>query len=146
MDKRTKYTLIAVGLSTLFFIIMGTPTALVPNPFIQYVRMIEPTLLDYFFLVTTSIMLAVLISLKLYFKSEKMGVKELVGGGAGFVAFSCPICNVLLVALLGGATIMAFIEPLRPALGVASIAILGYLIYNTLQCRECNTTETKVTK
>lgn len=141
MNKKIKYALIAIGMSIVFFIIMGIPTALVPNPLIQYTRMIEATGLDYFFLATTSIMLAALISLKLYFKSEKqVGAKELAGGGAGFIAFSCPICNVLLVALLGGATIMTFIEPLRPILGMVSIAILGYLIYNTLQCRDCNAT------
>ncbi|MCR4335151.1 MAG: hypothetical protein NUV57_01290 [archaeon] len=143
MNKKTKYELITVGLAILFFIIMGTPTALVPNPFLEYTRMIEATFFDYFFLATTSIMLAVLISLKLYFKSEKqIGAKEVTGGVAGFVAFSCPICNMLLVALLGGATIMAFIEPLRPILGMVSIVILGYLIYNTGQCKECTATET----
>jgi len=146
MGKKAKYTLMAVGLSVLLFIIMGTPTALVPNPFIQYTRMIEATFLDYFFLAATSIMLATLVSLKLYFKSEKkIGVKELVGGAAGFVAFSCPICNALLVALIGGAAIMAFIEPLRPILGLLSMAILGYLIYNTLQCGECTTRGTGAT-
>src|SRR3989344_7824362 len=140
MDKKIKYALVAIGLSAALFVVLGTPTALVPNPFLHYVRMIPSTLLDYFFLATTSIMLAVLISLKLYYRSEKqLGAKEFVGGAAGFVAFSCPICNMLLVALLGGATIMTFIEPLRPILGIFSITILGYLIYMTWQCRECNT-------
>jgi len=141
MDKKIKYALVAIGLSAALFVVLGTPTALVPNPFLHYVRMIPSTLLDYFFLATTSIMLAVLISLKLYYRSEKqLGAKEFVGSATGFIAFSCPICNMLLVALLGGATIMAFIEPLRPILGVVSIAVLSYLIYNTLQCKECNTT------
>jgi len=140
MDKKIKYALLAIVLSAALFAVLGTPTALVPNPFLNYVRMIPATLLDYFFLATTSIMLAALISLKLYYRSKKqLGTKEFVGGVAGFIAFSCPICNMLLVALLGSATIMAFIEPLRPILGVVSIAILGYLIYNTLQCKECNT-------
>ena len=140
MDKKIKFALVATGLSAALFVVLGTPTALVPNPFLHYVRMIPSTLLDYFFLATTSIMLAVLISLKLYYRSEKqLGAKEFVGGAAGFVAFSCPICNMLLVALLGGATIMTFIEPLRPVLGLLSITILGYLIYMTWQCRECNT-------
>ncbi len=139
MDNKAKHVLIGLALSAGLFVVLGTPTALVPNPFIQYTRMIEATVLDYFFLAATSIMLATLISLKLYYNSGKqLGAKELVGGAAGFVAFSCPICNALLVALLGGATIMAFIEPLRPIFGVASMAILGYLIYNTVHCRECN--------
>ena len=143
VDKKIKYAMIAIGLAIVLFIILGIPTALVPNPFLNYVRMIPATPLDYFFLATTSVLFAVLISLKLYYKSEKqVGAKELAGGAAGFITFSCPICNMLLVALLGGATIMAFIEPLRPILGVISIAILSYLIYNTLHCKECVATGT----
>jgi len=138
MDKKIRHVLMALGFSALFFVFLGTPTALVPNPIIQYTRMIEATLLDYFFLATTSLLLGILISLKLYFKSEKrVGARELAGGTAGFVAFSCPICNALLVALLGGTTIMAFIEPLRPLLGVVSVIILSYLIYTTVTCRNC---------
>ncbi|MBI4052841.1 MAG: hypothetical protein HY394_02270 [Candidatus Diapherotrites archaeon] len=139
MDKKIKFLLVGAGLSILLFIIMGTPTALVPNPFIHYKRMVAAAWLDYFFLASTSIMLAALISLKLYFRSGRgLGAKEIGGGALGFLAFSCPICNALLVALLGGATIMAFVEPLRPLFGVVSIAILGWLIYGALKCGGCN--------
>src|SRR3989338_7861310 len=100
--------------------------------------MIEATLQDYFFLASTSILLAALISLKLYHRSKKsIGAKELVGGGAGFLAFSCPICNVLLVSALGAGTVLTFIEPLRPIAGIASIAILGFLLYKELTCEDC---------
>lgn len=139
MDKKIKYTLIAFGLSIIFIIIMGIPTALIPNPFVTYSRMTPITNLDYFFLFTTSALLAILISLKLYFKSKKqIGVKELIGGTLGFVAFSCPLCSILLVTLLGSVIISSFIEPLRPLLGIISIIILSYLIYKTLQCKDCN--------
>ncbi len=140
MDKKIKYALIAAGLSAILFVVMGIPTALVPNPFIGYARMIEPTTLDYFFLTAVSVLLAVLVSLKLYFKSEKpLGAKGIIGGIVGFLSFSCPVCNVLLVAVLGSATVLTFIEPLRPILGVVSVSVLSYLIYRTLKCKECNT-------
>lgn len=142
MDRKIKYTLIATGLSVIFIIIMGIPTALVPNPFVTYLRMNSVTLLDYFFLFATSALLAILISLKLYLRSKKqIGIKEFIGGAVGFVAFSCPLCSVLLVALLGSVIISSFIEPLRPLLGIISIIMLSYLIYKTLQCKDCNAQE-----
>ena len=142
MNKKIKCAVIAAGLSIIFFIIMGIPTALVPNPFAQYARMISATFLDYFFLVATSVLLAILISLKICYKSKKqIGVKELAGGAAGFIAFSCPLCNVLLITALGSTVVSSFIEPLRPILGVISIIILSYLIYQTVQCKDCNLTK-----
>jgi len=138
LNKKIKYSVIGLMISIVFFLIMGTPTALISTPLIKYSRMIPATFLDYFFLITTSVLLGTLISLKLYFNSkEKSEYKAAAGGIAGFIAFSCPICNVLLVSALGSATIMTFIEPLRPVLGIASIIILIYLIYRELTCKKC---------
>ena len=142
MDKKIKYALIAFGLSIIFIIIMGIPTALISIPFISYARMIPSSNLDYFFLFATSALLAILISLKLYFRSKKqIGIKEFIGGALGFIAFSCPLCSILLVTLLGSVIISSFIEPLRPIFGIISIIILIYLIYKTLQCKNCNVKE-----
>ncbi len=138
MNPKIKYFFAGIIISISLFLVMGIPTALIPNPLIKYTRMIPATVLDYFFLVSTSALLGALISLKLYFKSKnKADFKTIAGGSIGFVAFSCPVCNLLLVSVLGFTTIMAFIEPLRPFLGIASVIILIYLIYKELKCRNC---------
>jgi hypothetical protein len=108
-----------------FFLVTGFVTGLLPNPL--YVRMVPVTLLDYFFLATTSILAA------LYFGKEKCTVEggrfAKLGGLTGFLAFSCPLCNVLLLAFFSSSAIMTYIDPLRPFLGVASTAMLTAFIY-----------------
>lgn len=91
--------------------------------------MLPVSALDYVFLGATSIMLGAYIALQFYNKNAG-GVKEdlaAVGGGAaGVLAFGCPICNTLLVSLLGAAAVLTYYEPLRPAVGVLGIALLIY--------------------
>ena len=77
-------------------LLFAIPTALLSNPLIPYVRMIPATPLDYIFLVATSILSAVYILLP----ENKICTpdKSAFGGGVlGFIAFSCPTCNRLLV-------------------------------------------------
>ncbi len=126
-------------LSTFFIFLLGTPTALIPNPIIHYTRMTPVTWLDYFFLFTTGILLSANVILFLEKKTKKEGA--IFGGGfLGFLAFACPICNVLLVSLLGATFILAFIEPLRPFFGAVSIVILLATLHFQLKqpaCIEC---------
>jgi hypothetical protein len=48
------------------------------------------------------------------------------GVGAGFLgwfAVSCPVCNKLVVALVGVSGATGVVEPLQPALGALAVAI-----------------------
>ncbi len=120
-----------------FIVLLGTPTALIPNPFIHYIRMTPVTWLDYFFLLTTGILLSANVIVFLEKKTKKEGA--IFGGGfLGFLAFACPICNILLVSLLGATFILEFIEPLRPLFGIASIVILLATLYLQLRQPTCN--------
>ncbi|MBC5793334.1 MAG: hypothetical protein H8Z69_04865 [Nanohaloarchaea archaeon] len=107
-----------------FFLSTGLTTGLIPNPL--YVRMVPITLLDYFFLLTTSVLAAV------YFGQEKCSTLDkrfaALGGVTGFLAFGCPVCNIVLLALLSSSTILAYIEPLRPFLGLISTIFLAVII------------------
>lgn len=124
-------------LSVFFIVLLGTPTALIPNPLIHYVRMTPITWLDYFFLFTTGILVSANIIIFLEKKAKKEGA--IFGGGfLGFLAFACPICNIILVSLLGSAFILTFIEPLRPIFGVASIIILVATLHFQMKISSCD--------
>lgn len=122
---------VIVGILSGFGVLMalGIPTALIPSGI--YIRMIEVTIFDYFFLLATSMLIGIYIGLWSYKKeSGHYGKKYLIGGSASsFFAVSCPLCNILLVSLIGVSSVMIFIEPLRPVLGVTGLLVLGYLIY-----------------
>lgn len=57
----------------------------------------------------------------------------------GIFAFGCPICNAVLVSLIGTSTILAYYLPIRPIIGLASVAILGVAVYLKARDRGCDT-------
>lgn len=135
-----KYVLIGVAVSALALLLFGVPTALVPTPF--YTRMIPPNPLDYIFWIATSSLLGVYITLQLYGHQHAKGEGVAAFGGAfgGILSFGCPICNKLLVAVLGTSTIMAYVDPYRPLLGALTLGVLGSAIYLKIRgLRACAT-------
>lgn len=122
-EQLGKAALYATGL----FLFLGIPTALLSNPIIPYLRMIPATPLDYVFLLTTSFLGGVYLALPQ--KKECRQDKKALGGGLlGFFAFACPTCSMLLVFLLGFDFMFNVVNPLRPVLGVLSVAVLAYAI------------------
>lgn len=112
--------------SLALFLLLGIPTALLPNPIIPYIRMTPATPLDYLFLLTTSLLAGAYLVLPA--KTSCPNKTALGGGALGFLAFSCPICNHILVLALGMSLMSAVVDPLRPLLWLLSIAILSYAI------------------
>lgn len=117
--------------SLIFFVVFGVITALIPNRF--FARMASATVLDHIFLVVTSLLLGIYSSLYQYQKkhgSKKCGVAAASGGVFGFLGFGCSVCNKLLILLLGVAGVLAYVEPYRPLIGSAGVALLGYAVYS----------------
>ena len=129
--KLPKGKFIAIGLvlGTGFFLLFGGITAVVPNSW--FTRMIPTTLLDWFFLVLSSLLIGAYISVHFYKKkTAKTCNATMAAGGAGsFFAFACPICNKLLVALFGTTLLMTYFEPYRPVLGFVSNGLLAGALY-----------------
>ncbi len=122
-----KYILLGVLTSIIVFFLFGIPTALVKTPFFS--RMIKAAALDYFFLISASILIGVYVALYLYNKNKRGNICTFSGAFAGLFAVSCPICNTLLVALFGASAVMLYFEPLRPILGWLAIILLSLGIY-----------------
>jgi hypothetical protein len=55
--------------------------------------------------------------------------RALAGSLLSFFSVGCPICNKLVVFLLGIGGAMTFFNPLRPFLGIASIALLAVTLF-----------------
>lgn len=131
--------LLAFGILVLLF---GIPTALLPNPWFR--RMIPARAADYVFLLLNSALLAGYIALHLYEKHElRKGADALAasGGLLNILAVGCPVCNALLVALFGTSAIMAYIEPARVWIGVATSLLVGVAVYLKIKkvksCKLC---------
>jgi len=126
-----------LGVSVGAFVLFGVVTGLVPNPL--YVRMVPRTALDYLFLVLTAGFLGVYTVQRV--PEETRGDDSVVtlSTVAGFLAFGCPICNALLLALFSSSALMTYFDPLRPLLGAVSVVLFGGLLYyrRTRACATC---------
>ena len=128
MNKNNlKYISYGIITSIIVFFLFGIPTALIKTPF--FARMIEATALDYFFLISISILIGIYVALYLYNRNKKGKICAYSGAFSGLFAVSCPICNVVLVALFGVSGVMLYLEPLRPILGWLAIILLSLGIY-----------------
>jgi|TARA_B100001964_G_scaffold245570_1_gene333561 hypothetical protein len=134
MIKKLKFVLIFFCLSFLFFLVLGITTDIIPTIF--YKRMIQTSILDYVFLISTSIMLGGYLTLNVYGKS-KLGKKEdvvaLGGGITGLFAFGCPMCNAILITIVGTGSIMFYYEYIRPLVGILSVCIIAFCMYFLLR-------------
>ena len=133
-DRRTVAKSLAVAAGT--FLLFGTVTGLVPNPL--YVRMVPRTPADYLFLVATSAFAGAFVYQR-SLTDEPIGDGLATGGlVTGFLAFGCPICNAILLALFSSSALMTYFDPLRPLLGAVSIVVFGVLlVYQRRRCTRC---------
>jgi hypothetical protein len=137
MDAKTKSFLIGSLAGISLLLLFGIPTDLIPNRL--FIRMIPATALDYVFLVATSVLLGGYVGLLYYRKSggAREDLAAMGGGVAGIFAFGCPICNAILVSLVGSSALLTYYEPVRPLVGVLGIALLAGAVYLKMRCGEC---------
>jgi len=142
--NKAKYVGIGILSFGGFVLLFGIPTALIPTPW--FIRMIPARLSDYVFLLVNSGLIGAYIGLHTYEKHErnKRGdVMATTGSIANIFAVGCPICNKLLVVLLGASAIMAYIEPMRIWLGILSAGLIAFALWfkikNIKECVTCKT-------
>lgn len=115
-------------------LIIGIPTAVIPNPI--FIRMTPTRPSDYGFWVVSSILLGLLGASYLVHSPEAVETSsnELVGGGfLSILAVGCPICNKIVVLALGVSGALTYFAPIQPLIGLASIALLIYALRLRLQ-------------
>ncbi|WP_336136135.1 hypothetical protein [Natronomonas amylolytica] len=126
----------SLGVGIGAFLLFGVVTGLLPNPI--YVRMVERTPADYVFLVATAAFAAAFVYQR-SLTDDPIGDRFAAGGiVGGFLAFGCPICNAVLLALFSSSALMTYFDPLRPLLGTVSVvAFAGLLVYQRRRCGRC---------
>lgn len=139
MDNIVKYpTVQGLGAGIGTFIVLGAVSDLIPNP--VFLRMVPRTALDYLFLTLTSVLAGVYIWQRTSLKKESADYAATGGALGGFLAFGCPICNKVLLLLLGATTTMTVFNPLRPFIGALSVLMFAGVIYRQrrVRCQACD--------
>ena len=111
---------------------IGVPTGIVETGL--FTRMTPVRWWDYPLWAASAVLSGLILAT--YVRSAA-GVREHAGralaGGLGSVfAVGCPVCNKLVVSLLGVSGALNVFGPVQPALGVASVALLGHVLRTRL--------------
>lgn len=110
------------GIATL--LVVGVPTDVIRNPW--FTRMTPTRPQDYVFLAITALLAAGIgTTYALPARCSRQEGRLTAGGLLAFVAIGCPICNKIVVLLLGISGALTYFQPLQPLLGAASIVLLG---------------------
>lgn len=107
---------------------IGVPTALLPNPL--FTRMTAVTWWSWPVWTVTAVLAGLVLAT--YVRTPDgagAGARTAAGGGLlGFLAVGCPVCNKVVIALLGFAGAMQWWAPVQPLLGFASVALLAWAL------------------
>jgi hypothetical protein len=105
--------------------LIGVPTDVIPNPWFGRQTPVHPY--DVIVLTVLSAITGALIVTYAAAGGSAVGTKRagLGSGVLGWFAVGCPVCNKIVVALLGASGATSTFAPLQPALGAAAIGLAG---------------------
>ncbi len=101
---------------------------------------------DYIIWIATALLMG-LVAGSFVASRVKGGAGKAAGGGfLSFFATGCPICNTLVVSLLGVSGALTYFAPLQLYLGIASIALLLWTLHLRLKAinRSCCTIQPRL--
>lgn len=122
-----------VAWATLFAIVIGIPTVLIGT--VWFTRMTPPTWWSYLLWPVTAILAGLNMAVRTLPAAAGCGVERrtVVGGGLAYVAVGCPVCNKLVVLVLGSSGALSYFAPLQPLLGIAGLALIVSTLGNTFR-------------
>lgn len=126
-----RYWLVAAGGTLAALLLLGVPTAVIPNPF--FIRMTPTETFNILVWLASAPLVGLLIATYVrpprhafgHETRERGAGRATLGGVAAYLAIGCPICNKVVVAALGVSGALNVFAPLQPIIGAASVAMLG---------------------
>jgi hypothetical protein len=133
-----KFAGLSVAGSLAYLVVVGVVTAVIPTPLFE--RMTPVTTSNLVFWIMPALLVGPLISSYLLGRGtcglpatpsgeDVLSGKSVAGGVLSFLAVGCPLCNKVVVLLLGASGALTCFEPLQPLLGVMSVALLAYALW-----------------
>lgn len=123
---------VVLGVGVIVALVVGVPTGVVSTPF--YTRMTPVLWWNYPVWLATAI-LSGLISAT-YVRSPLSAKAPSAGMWANLLsafAIGCPVCNKLVVALVGVSGALTFWAPVQPLFAAGSLALLGWALTRRLR-------------
>jgi hypothetical protein len=120
------------GAAVAMFVVLGTLAALWKNPL--FMRMTPAGGFEITLLLLQSVLAGVYLGLP-----QSPCGKRTAGTGAiiGFLGIACPVCNKVLVLLIGSALLLEYFEPVRLYVALAGAALLALGVWLKMSRPEC---------
>ena len=124
----TRRWVVMFGTTGLALLLIGVPTVMVPSSFFS--RMTPTVWWEYPFWMAAGLLTGLIGATFVRLPTagstaEGAGLTATASGGLlSAFAVGCPVCNKLVVALIGVSGALQIWAPLQPLLGVASVALL----------------------
>lgn len=113
-------------------VVVGVPTGVISTPF--YTRMTPVLWWNYPVWLATAILSGLIMAT--YVRSTLPAKAPAAGVWANLLsafAVGCPVCNKLVVALIGVSGALTLWAPVQPVLAVGSLALLGWALTRRLR-------------
>ena len=112
--------------------IMGVPTAVIASPLFGRMTPVRPQ--DTLFLVVNALLIGLIAATFGLPKAPTSCHTRTVGGGfLSALAIGCPVCNHVVVALIGVSGALTYWAPVQPVLGAAAVLVLLWTLWRRLQ-------------
>ena len=121
-----------VATAAAMFVVLGTLAALWKNPL--FMRMTPAGGFEIALLLLQSVLAGVYVGLP----RSPCG-RRTAGAGAiiGFLGIACPVCNKVLVLLIGSALLLEYYEPLRLYVALGGVALFAAAVWLKLARPDC---------
>ncbi|MCC3316765.1 hypothetical protein A5780_30675 [Nocardia sp. 852002-20019_SCH5090214] len=123
---------VALGVAVLAAVVVGVPTGVISTPF--YTRMTPVLWWNYPVWLATAILSGLIMAT--YVRSPLSAKAPTAGAWANLLsafAVGCPVCNKLVVAIIGVSGALTLWAPVQPILAVGSLALLGWALVRRLR-------------
>lgn len=118
--------LAALVVASLSAVVTGIPSVMVENPW--FVRMTPTRPQDYVFWILSSVLVGLIAGTYAASRLESSEKPVIAGGVLATLAIGCPICNKLVVLLIGTSGALTFFAPAQFFIGAGSVLLLAWTL------------------
>ena len=123
----------AIPIALFAGVLIAIPSDLIDNPI--FGRPVPPRAIDYVILAITASLIGLILAIQpeRTEDAERQETRTMFGGFVSFLAVGCPVCNQVVVALVGTSGALSWWAPVQPIVGLIAIGVLLYTLRMRLQ-------------
>lgn len=124
----------AVPLALVAAACIGIPADLIDTPL--FGRPVPTRPIDYVIWIVSSALIGLVLAIRLppaqYELEERSNLRAAWSGAVSFLAVGCPVCNQLVVALIGTGGALSWWAPAQPVVGAIAIGLILWALRSRL--------------